>query len=62
MPQILTLILFEDTMLTISKSDMRLPSNMITILMIMELLAAMHEKHYIVNLLLNPLFLWFYKY
>lgn len=30
--------------------------------MIMELLAAMHEEHYIVNLLLNPLFLWFYKY
>lgn len=62
MPQILTLILFADTLLTISKSDMRLPSNMITILMIMELLAAMHEKHYTVNLLLNPLFLWFYKY
>lgn len=61
MPQILT-ILFTDTLLTISKSDMRLPSNMITILMIMELLAAMHEKHYIVNLLLNPLFLWFYEY
>lgn len=62
MPQILTLILFADTMLTISKSDMSVPSNMITILMIMELLAAMHEKHYIVNLLLNPLFLWFYEY
>lgn len=61
MPQILT-ILFTDTLLTISKSDMRLPSNMITILMIMELLAAMHEKHYIVNLLLNRLFLWFYEY
>lgn len=62
MPQILTLILFADTMLTISKSDMSVPSNMITILMIMELLAAMHEKHYIANLLLNPLFLWFYEY
>lgn len=61
MPQILTLILFAHTLLTISKSDMRLPSNMITILMI-KLLAAMHEKHYIVNLLLNPLFLWFYEY
>lgn len=44
MPKILTLILFADT-------DVRLPSNMI--LMIMKLLAAMYEKQYIVNLLLN---------